>query len=177
MNKYFLIFFLLTVQSLMGQDEMIYEDNGEVEVIMLDTTQYDSIYPPGGSEYGKLRHLFLRANVENGSAPLDPHIGFSFHVFAFEAEGRVLSFYGDQVRSFTLDPGKYKVVFSKLGFKSKMIEVEVLDYKSKDTPGYEMPLHIKLFPGYDKRELESLGKIFYNAKTDYYETEVYPLKP
>ena len=68
---------------------------------------------------------------------------------------------------------EYQVLFSRQGYKSKLILVDTRNSGENDE-GYEVPLEITLEKGKDgKEKLIPVGSIFYNKETDLYETSPY----
>ncbi|MCB9334634.1 MAG: carboxypeptidase regulatory-like domain-containing protein [Flavobacteriales bacterium] len=124
----------------------------------------------------KERSLKISGTITDALIPFNPEQDFPCKILVYsEYTKEVLSFYTIQNGAFevNLDPGMYKVIFSKMGYKSKMISVEVKHKKSILTSSYEIPVEINLDQGIDERELEFAGKIIYNSETDYYESEKY----
>lgn len=160
---------LLLYTKIIGQNDTVYRAVDQTKII---TLQGDYVQDTART---KTRHLSIIADIKDGINLYDLVNGFPVNIFVYSEKGDVYSFPGEQLVGFNLDPGKYKVVFTKVGYKSKLLEVEVVDYKSKGTPWYQIPIYVKLFPGIDERQLEPVGRIFYNSKTDYYQTEQYPL--
>lgn len=157
---------LFLYTKVVGQNDTVHENLGKSKVISIMDINQDTART-------KIRHLSIIADIKDGVNSFDLVNGFSVNIFVFSEKGEVFSFPGNQIVGFYLDPGEYKVVFTKVGYKSKLLEVEVVDYKSKGTPWYQIPINVKLFPGIENRQLEPVGKIFYNPKTDYYETKQY----
>lgn len=161
------IVFCLLCSTMIGQNDTVYYSNkGKPKII----NDYEFVQDTART---KIRNLSIIADIKDGVNPFDLDKGFAVNIFIYSEKGEVYSFPGNQLVGFYLDPGKYKVVFTKVGYKSKLLEVEIVDYKSKGTPWYQIPINVKLFPGIDNRQLEAVGKIFYNPKTDYYETEIF----
>lgn len=125
----------------------------------------------------KLRLLKITGTITDSSIPFNPEQDFPCKIITYsEFNKQVLSFYTIQNGAFeiNLDPGSYKVIFSKQGYKSKMIIVDVSNKKPTVwTSSYEIPVEINLDQGMDMRELIPSGKIFYNSTTDYYESNKY----
>lgn len=75
---------------------------------------------------------------------------------------------------FTLNKeSHYEVIFSKRGYKSKMILVDTRNTGENEF-GYEMPLKITLEKGDNSAtKLMPVGSVFYDPETDLYETSPY----
>lgn len=125
----------------------------------------------------KERLLKISGTITDALIPFNPERDFPCKILVYsEYTKEVLTFYTIQNGAFevNLDPGKYKIIFSKLGYKSKMLLVEVSHKKPTVwTSSYEIPVEINLDQGIDERELIPSGKIFYNSTTDYYESSKY----
>lgn len=82
----------------------------------------------------------------------------------------------------------YKIIFSKTGYKSKMLLAEVKNSKKPDEFNYKTPIEVALEAGFEDedeggvvsvpgkevdKELKPIGKIFYNSKEDYYDSISY----
>lgn len=70
----------------------------------------------------------------------------------------------------TLKPGiEYKIYFSKTKYKSKLISVYTINSGNYES-GYEIPVEVILERGKNNiSELQPVGVIYYNKKTDLYE--------
>lgn len=67
----------------------------------------------------------------------------------------------------------YEVIFSKKGYKSKIILVDTRN-TGENEEGYEMPLDITLEKGINgEKQLKPVGSVFYDPETDLYETSPY----
>lgn len=118
------------------------------------------------------RYLDISLTVIDSVNPYDYDHGLMVQIFVFsEDDGKVFyDFSSDNgAAGMNLDPGTYKIVFSTLGYKSKMLLVEVANQKPPILPWYHIRMGIDLVPGKDEREIKPTGKIFYNAKEDGYQ--------
>lgn len=121
----------------------------------------------------KPRMLLIRGSVSDSPTTFDLVKGFPVKIYVFSNEKtEVYDVPEHGGYGIALDSGSYKVVFSKVGYKSKLLIVEVGSYRSKNTTYYETPVNIELVSGLEEeRELKPIGKIFYNPKTDYYDVK------
>lgn len=118
------------------------------------------------------RYLKISLTVIDSINPNDYENGLMVQIFVFsEDDGKVLNYNSvdNGMSRMNLDPGTYKVVFSKLGYMSKMLLVEVANQKPPILSWYHIRMGIDLVPGKDEREIKPTGKIFYNAKEDGYQ--------
>lgn len=141
-------------------------------LIIVVTLFYCNAYTQSDTARTKPRFLMIVGNVLDSINPNDVEVDLSAQLFVFsEDNGQVLKFYASDNGGWGmyLDPGTYKVVFSKLGYKSKMLVIEVESQKPKKLPWYEIRMGIDLVKGIDKREIKPSGKIFYNIEEDGYQ--------
>ncbi len=119
----------------------------------------------------KPRILLIKGSVNDSTKTFDLVKGFPIKIYVFSTDKtEVYDVPEHGSYGMALDSGSHKVLFSKVGYKSKLLIVEVGSYRSKNTTYYETPVNIELVPGLEEeRELKPIGKIFYNPKKDYYD--------
>lgn len=101
------------------------------------------------------RNIMIVGNVIDSLNPDSYENDMSSQIFVFsENDKKVLYYFSEPNGAWGmhLDSGTYKLVFSKLGYKSKMLLVEVVDKKHPTFGFYEIRMGIDLVPGKDKED-------------------------